>query len=236
MKEAILIFGILLIITRMMTVKANGSGAIQMEKVSLQEARPWLDAFLESAEVPEGYRFYSAHRVKTDGATAYLFRYEKPGSGGLLGEHFSFIVSGEEKRVLGFTRMDGTYTGKKMISREETERIAKDFLRRLDATLASDLENLWIAKHDEEIIVNGKKMIVAGMKYKCYRAAQNDYTWVIVGHDGAVITFERNIQWNNAEHKRITEKWLHDSWLVENHVAEGLFSRNGLKVLLKKHS
>jgi hypothetical protein len=103
-----------------------------------------------------------------------------------------------------------------MLSKTETEKIAKAFLLKLDESLANNLKNLWIERHDEEIFINNReKTIIAGMKYKCYRSSSNDYAWVIVGFDGSVITFERNIKWNTSEHKRITEKWLHDSWLNE---------------------
>lgn len=85
-----------------------------------------------------------------------------------------------------------------------------------DESLANNLKNLWVDRHDEEISINnGEKTIIAGMKYKCYRSPGNDYAWVIVGFDGSVITFERNIKWNTSEHKRITGKWLHDNWLNE---------------------
>ena len=32
------------------------------------------------------------------------------------------------------------------------------------------------------------------------------------------MTFERDIKWNTIAQKRITEKWLHDSWLKEQKI------------------
>lgn len=207
MKVAILILSVI-----MMTTKVNAQG------VSLKETQLYLDEFKEYMNIPDNYQFQSVCNIKVDHVPAYLFRFEKSTNKNLQGEHYSFVISKKEKQVLGFTNMDKKYSSIKMLSKSETEKIAKDFLLKWDKSFANSLENLWIERHDEEIWVNGVKTIIAGMKYKCYRASQNDYAWVIVGFDGSVITFERNVKWNNSEHKRITEKWLHDNWLVDNNL------------------
>ncbi|SHF19619.1 hypothetical protein SAMN05444274_1046 [Mariniphaga anaerophila] len=206
MKTAILILSIIIMTTTNLVA----------QQVSMEEAKPYLTAFEKVIKIPTDYQFQSVSKVKADNASAYVFRFEKDGNKGLEGEHFSFVISEKEKQILGFTNMDKRYSNLKMLSKSETEEIAKDFLLSLDKFLANSLKNLWIERHDEEILVNGVKTTIAGMKYKCYRASKNDYAWVIVGFDGSVITFERNIKWNNSEHKRITEKWLHDSWLTGN--------------------
>jgi len=207
MKVAILILSVI-----MMTTKVNAQG------VSLKETQLYLDEFKEYMNIPDNYQFQSVCNIKVDHVPAYLFRFEKSTNKNLQGEHYSFVISKKEKQVLGFTNMDKKYSSIKMLSKSETEKIAKDFLLKWDKSFANSLENLWIERHDEEIWVNGVKTTIAGMKYKCYRASQNDYAWVIVGFDGSVITFERNVKWNNSEHKRITEKWLHDNWLVDNNL------------------
>jgi len=51
------------------------------------------------------------------------------------------------------------------------------------------------------------------MKYKCYVPENDSWTWVIVGPDGNIMAFEQDIKWKGG---RITEKWLHDSWLLEH--------------------
>lgn len=197
-----------------MTAKVNAQKT-DLKTVSLDETQIYLDEFEKFFEIPNDYQFYSVSKVKADNVSAYLFRFEKQKNNGLGGEYFSFLIS-EDKQILGFTNMDKKYSNINMLSKSETEKIAQEFLLKIDKSLANDLKNLWIERHDEEISINGIKTVVAGMKYKCYRASQNDYAWVIVGFDGSVITFERNIKWNNSEHKRITEKWLHDNWLIEN--------------------
>jgi len=216
MKKTIFILSALVITITifMMTEKVNAQKT-DLKTVSLDETQIYLNEFEKFFEIPNDYQFYSASKVKADNVSAYLFRFEKQENNGLGGEYFSFLIS-EDKQILGFTNMDKKYANTKMLPKSETEKIAQEFLLKIDKSLANDLKNLWIERHDEEISVNGNKTAVAGMKYKCYRASQNDYAWVIVGFDGSVITFERNIKWNNSEHKRITEKWLHDNWLTEN--------------------
>lgn len=220
MKKAIIILTALVTIftTITMTVKANTLKNSSMEEVSYDDAQSYLEAFQKVVKIPYGYSFHSVNKVKADDVQAYLFRLEKSENKGMNGEHYSFVISEKDKQVLGFTNMDKRYSNTKMLSKSETEKIAKDFLLKLDNSLTSELKNLWIERHNEEISINGKKTVIAGMKYKCYRASQNDYAWVIVGFDGSVITFERNIKWNNGEHKRITEKWLHDNWLADNNL------------------
>lgn len=200
----------------MMTIRADNLDIIKNERISISEMQPYLDIFSKTIKIPTSYQFHSVSKVKADNVAAYLFRFEKDVNKGLMGEHYSFIVSENERQILGFTNMDVRYSNLNMLSKSETEKIARDFLLKLDGTLANDLKNLWIERHDEEILVDGEKTILAGMKYKCYRSSRNDYTWVIVGFDGSIITFERNIRWNTIEHKRFTEKWLHDSWVLEN--------------------
>lgn len=186
------------------------------QEISFDEAKPYLEVFQSQIEVPYEFHFHTVTKVKPNGVEAYLFRYQKDENKGLNGEHFSFLVSKEDKQILGFTNMSKKYNDLNMLSRKETEKIAKKFLAKIDGKSAKDLENLWIERHDEQIIVdNGTATTIAGMKFKCYRSANDDYAWIIVGFDGSIVTFERDIKWNTQEHRRITEKWLHDSWVLD---------------------
>ena len=214
MKKTILMLAVTMITIIQMSAKSHQPS----ESVSLEEAKPYLNEFQKQVTIPEGYLFHSVNKVQTDGVPAYLFRFNKPENNEPNGEHFSFIISEKEKVILGYTHMDKKYNNLKMISKSEAERIAIKFLSNIDKSLANDLKNLWTERHDEEIIVNGKKLVIAGMKYKCYRASQKDYVWVIIGYDGSVITFERDIKWNTITHKRITQKWLHDSWITDHKI------------------
>lgn len=186
------------------------------QNISIEQAKPYLEAFQSQVTIPENYHFHSVQKIEADIIPAFLFRYQKDENKGINGEHFSFIVSEKHKQVLGFTNMDKRYANLEMLSKDETEKIAKAFLEKLDRSLSLDLKNLWIERHDEQIFVdNDKPVTIAGMKYKCYRQSTDDYAWVIVGFDGSIVTFERNIKWKMDEQRRITEKWLHDNWLTD---------------------
>lgn len=182
----------------------------------LPQTQAYIRSFENQYPIPSGYELQSINKVEVDKQSAYLFRYVTADNQGLLGEHFSFIMDEKSKEILGFMHAAKKYTDAKMLSKVETEVIAKRFLEKVDPQLAADLENLWIAQHDESIMIAPKTtLLISGMKYKCYRAAKNDYSWVIVGADGSILCYERNIKWDMAAQKRITEKWLHDNWILE---------------------
>jgi len=179
-------------------------------------AKEYADEFQKLVEIPTEYHFHSMKKVKIENVSAYLFRYEKNENKNLIGEHFSFLISEKDRTILGFTNMDRKYTDTNLLSKAETEKIARDFMKKTDPKLEKQLKNLWIEPHDEIIEVNGTKTKVTAMKYKCFRSENNDYAWVCVGFDGSVQTFERNVKWDNQKSVRIAEKWLHDSWRTEN--------------------
>lgn len=207
MKQLFLITVILLLIPSKM----------EAQFISFTEAEPYLQVFQNKNVIPQAYHYHSTRKIQVDEISAYLIRYQKDENKGLLGEHFSFVISEKDKQILGFTTMDRKYSNLNMLSKEESKKIAKEFLLKMDNTLAEELENLWIERHDEQIIINTDESVtIAGMKYKCYRPSTNDYTWVIIGYDGSIITFERNILWNTEAQSRISEKWLHDNWLSNN--------------------
>lgn len=186
------------------------------QEVSLEEAKPYLEAFEKSIEIPDVYSFQSVHKVKIDKVSAYLFRYEKNENKGMNGEHFSFLVSEKDKTILGFINMDKKYSNVKLPSKAEAEKTAQAFLQKVDAKLAAGLKNQWTDRHDDIIHVDGKETTLAVMKYKCYRSSENDYAWVYVGFDGSVQAFERNTKWDMAKRQRFAEQWLHDSWRIKN--------------------
>ncbi len=187
------------------------------QEVNFDKAKVFLEVFKNKIEIPEGYHLHSVKRVKVDAVFAYLFRYQKDTKDKLGEEHFSFIISEQEKQILGFTNMDRKYSNQNLLSKSKTAEIAMTFLTKIDADFSKNLKNLWIEKHDEETVIGNEKIIVSGMKYKCFNALNDDYAWVIVGFDGSIITFERNIIWDNQAQKRLTEKWLHDNWLKHQH-------------------
>ncbi len=120
----------------------------------------------------------------------------------------------------GFARIDIALVGGQLPTREETQAIAMDFLRDAAPDLLSVLKINWIEPHDEPIRVarNGRTedLTLTGMKVKMRNTADGLWMWVIVGADRKVMVFERDISWITFPGHRGTEKWLHDSWLVEN--------------------
>jgi hypothetical protein len=179
-----------------------------------QDYQPALDAALKFLAIPEGYELKDVRNGKQNEADVWVFRYEKANgeNNGLGGEHYSFTVDNESHKILGFTWMDQRFaSGQKLPSEKRTEEIAKSFLDWVEPGLINKLENLWIKPHDEVIKVVSEEVTITGMKYKCYLKDQDTYAWVIVGPNEKIITFEQGIKWEGG---RVTEKWLHDSWLV----------------------
>lgn len=185
------------------------------KKLSLEEVTPYLEAFEKSIEIPKAFSFESVNKVMIDKVPAYLFRFEKYENKGFNGEHFSFLVSEKEKTILGFINMDKKYYDRKLPSKAEAEKASRAFLLKLDEDLANALENQWTAIHEDSIYIDGKEILLTVMKYKCYRASENDYAWVYVGFDGSIQSFERNTKWDMAKQERFAEQWLHDSWRIK---------------------
>lgn len=184
------------------------------QEIDIEQVKEQQNYFAGKISIPENYKFSCARKITVDGVPAVLFRYTKSKDDMLNGEHFSFITTEKTPfKILGFTLMDKKYADKEQLSKKETEKVANLFLESIDAGLKKKLSNLWIEVHDEEVHINNSIIIVQGMKYKCYNKLEDNYAWVIVGFDGNIITFERDILWSNGMQKRVTEKWLHDQWL-----------------------
>lgn len=204
---------VLAILTAIIMAPTNYSVA---QEVSLEEAKPYSTAFERKIEIPKAYSFHSVRKVKIDKVSAYLFRYEKDQNKGTNGEHFSFLVSEKDKTILGFINMDKKYSNTQLPSKSEAEKIARAFLKKVDAELSEELVNQWTDRHDDVIQTNGKETILTVMKYKCYCSSENDYAWVYVGYDGSVQAFERNAKWDMVKRQRFAEQWLHDGWRIKN--------------------
>lgn len=198
------------------TISTIMATTIIAQNTSAEQASEQLKYFTDQVNIPTGYKILNITAVTADKTEAYCFRYEKTTNKKLGGEHFSFIVTKNAPyKILGFTAMDEKYADKNQLNKEQVEKIATDFLTTIDPAFFKQLQLQWVDIHNEEIDVNGQKKTVRGMKCKYYRPSHKDYAWVIVGYDGSIVTFERDIFWSNGMQKRITEKWLHDSWLSE---------------------
>lgn len=183
----------------------------------IQAFQPALHAALQFLTIPEGYERKEVRSGKQNESDVWVFRYEKSNgeNNGLGGEHYSFTVDKASNKLLGFSWMDQQFAaGQAIPSKKRTAEISRNFFNRLEPGLADKLKNLWIEPHDEVIKVGEKEVTITGMKYKCYLQEEDNYAWVIVGPNDHIIVFEQGIKWEGG---RVTEKWLHDSWLAMNH-------------------
>ncbi|WP_313610336.1 hypothetical protein [Rhizobium sp.] len=200
-----------------------GSAATSLADTKKGNAVTAASPVIESADttvakiMPPGYAEIAQRRVTVDGEGAQLVRYERADrrNADLGGEHFSVIVA-DDGRLKGFTRMDLDLVGGRLPSREDTQKIAMDFLRTAAPDLLPGMKISWIEPHDEPLrATRNENFTLTGMKVKMRNGADGRWMWVIVGADRKVMVFERDIVWVTFPGHRKTEKWLHDSWLVE---------------------
>lgn len=186
--------------------------------ISTTAAQP--AAALANTFMPAGYQEVTRRTVTVDGEEAELVRYARTDKRNAMigGEHFSTVIAGNG-RLKGFTRIDLDLVGGQLPSREETQAIAMDFLREAAPDLLPGMKISWIEPHDEPLRVTRdgrtEDLTLTGMKVKMRNSADGLWMWVIVGADRKVMVFERDINWITFPGHRGTEKWLHDSWLVE---------------------
>lgn len=183
-----------------------------------QEYHNAMQSAINYLAIPEEYKLTNIMSHKHNSTDVWVFRYEKASgeNSGLGGEHYSLVIEKDTHKILGFTWMDQKFTSGDLPSNNRTKDLAKAFLEKIELGLFHNLQNLWIRPHDEFITVNhgnkNKQLKITGMKYKCYLKEEDSYVWVIIGPNEQIITFEREIKW---EGQRITEKWLHDSWILD---------------------
>lgn len=181
--------------------------------------QPALDVILKFLTIPAGYELKKVCNGKQNESEVLVFRYEKSNgeNNGLGGEHYSFTVDKANNKLLGFSWIDQQFaTGQELPPKKRTEEISRNFLNQLEPGLADTLQNLWIKPHDEIIRIGNKNVTITGMKYKCYLPDKDTYAWVITGPNDKIMAFEQEIKWENG---RVTEMWLHDSWLVQQKLA-----------------
>ncbi|GAA0610921.1 hypothetical protein [Paenochrobactrum glaciei] len=193
----------------------TGKGSTMTSTTSAEEI-----AFPLNDHLPTGYREARRRSATVDGETAELVRYERVDgrNAGFGGEHFSTLTA-SNGRLKGFARIDLDLVGHDLPSREEAQAVAMDFLQKQAPDLLPGMKLSWIDPHDEplRVIRDGRteNLTLKGMKVKMRNTADGRWFWVIVGADRKVMVFERDIHWITFPGHRGTEKWLHDSWLVE---------------------
>lgn len=169
--------------------------------------------------VPNTHYQVMSRSEMADKEPIVLTRYERKDgrNRGLEGEHFSTIYA-DNGLLKGFANISLDLVSLPLPTREESEKIARDFLQEYAPDLLPRMEISWIDPHDEPILSlndKGEKEThtVTGMKVKAKNTKDGRWFWVIVGADSQPMIFERDIVWISFPGHRQTEKWLHDSWL-----------------------
>jgi len=170
--------------------------------------------------IPAGFSKQSQRTVIADNEALVLTRYVRDDRRNLDlgGEHFSTLYTPTGK-LKGFVNITYDLVGKPLPDKEASERVARNFLQQYAPDLLSGLELHWIAAHDESIRIHhrgkAETVTLTGMKVKMRNKHDGLWFWVILGGDGQVMIFERDIYWISFPGKRRTEKWLHDSFLAK---------------------
>lgn len=174
------------------------------------------DRFKQALAKSEGdYQLVLEQEGLMDTQPVYLFRYQPHTSSSvnLGGSHLSIVID-QNNRLKGLARMNESLLSSPLLSNVDAEAASKAFLTEYAPDLLNGANLQWIKPHDETIKNSqGKKIKLTGMKAKYRNSNDGLYFWVIVGSDGNVIIFERDIEWDFAYAGRRTEKWLHDDWL-----------------------
>lgn len=136
--------------------------------------------------------------------TVHLTRRQPEGTLKLGAAHHSMLMA-PNGVLVGYTDLTRPCA---LPTKDEARRRAFDLFTMVAPDLA--LTEPWVAPHEERITLVGTVTAIIGQKVKC-RQANGRYVWAIVGDD--VITFERDIVWDDAMSERATQKWLHDDWL-----------------------
>lgn len=139
-----------------------------------------------------------------------LLRFTKESEISLFNEHISFV---NNDKLIAIARMLKKYEVKPNLSKDEAKNIAIDFLEKYAKDLLENYKILWVDFHDESLEIQGKTTKITGLKVKCQNLSDKLYFWVIVGFDKSIMVFERDVIWDFLRAGRVSQKYIHDSWL-----------------------
>ena len=140
-----------------------------------------------------------------------VLRHQPPGHNGHGGPHASVVVDRTDGTLLGWTRLDGPRPGP-LPGTDDAHAAAERFWHLIDPLHAEGLTVQWVAQHDETITTaDGRGTAVCGMRVNA-RHINGLYTWAVVAGDLSVLTYERDVQWDERTARRRTQMWLHDRW------------------------
>ena len=179
--------------------------------------------------LPEDYEFRSRLLFYHDDLPVFVFRYERKNgeNRGYGGEHFSVSVDLNATKIMGFMHIDKTHCGPGLPGDTEAESTAIEALKRLAPDLSESFEVKWVLslKENPEKIPHecpfpffddaGQEHLVTGMRVKLFFPSLESWGWVIVGRNGQLVAFEREVNWNTIMNRRSTPAWLHDPFVID---------------------
>lgn len=180
----------------------------------MQTAQQLETAALEGTglEIPEEWAIVDVRTEHHDERAVHVIRHQ-PGDYRLGGPHATVVLD-QEGTILGFTTLSEEGAGAALLDEEEAQKRAFDFIHTVAPDYLSGLSVNFVQQHDETVTTDdGAEVTVSGMKVKMHHE-NGLYAWVIVGPDGGVLTYERDIAWDSGEGRRGTQMWLHDSWIA----------------------
>lgn len=162
--------------------------------------------------VPETFTVVTTRQEHHDAHSVTVTRAQESAAPSYGGAHVTTVI-GEDGTLYGYTRQTEGFSAESMPTAEAAERTAFDVLRSIDPAFTDGLTVQWVDRHDETIAgADGSPVTVSGMKVKT-RHDSGLYSWVIVGADNQVITYERDVTWDTGHSRRQTAMWLHDRWI-----------------------
>ncbi len=196
------------------------------ENIQLQKEK--ATAFLKKmVSIPEGYKFRSCLLFAHDQIPVFVFRYEKYNkeNNKLGGEHFSVSIDLDVTKVMGVMHIDQQHCGNGLPDDQSAKKTALEYFPKIAPDLAEKFEVKWVRRLLEQpkqiphespfpfVDDRGNEHLVTGVRVKLYFEALDSWGWVIVGREGKVISFEREVNWNTTLNRRSTPAWLHDTYI-----------------------
>ena len=180
-------------------------------------------------EIPKGYEYRSCNLLNHDSVLVFIFRYEKISRNnvGYGGEHFSVSVDLGVTRIMGFIHVDGQHCGPGLPDEAEARKVAIKAIEKVAPDLIGQYEIKWVLPLQEEpkkiphespfpFTDDNKNIhLITGVRVKLFFENFKSWGWVIVGREGKVISFEREVLWSGVMNRRSTAAWLHDPYVLD---------------------
>ncbi len=179
-------------------------------------------------DIPDGYSLAVVRMFSHDAVPIFLFRYERDNgiNSGLEGEHFSVSIDIDATKVMGTMHIDEAHCGSGLPNEDDAKLQAMGFIKNIAPDLYNNIEVKWVAPllenpvkipHDAPFRFTNReqKALVTGMRVKMFFTNIKSWGWVIVGRKNSIVSFEREVIWNELMHRRSTPAWLHDEYIVE---------------------